>query len=84
MLKKYPMKLRPVTKEILWGGNRLKERYHKTASFEKLGESWELTIRPDGMSIIDSGDYTGMSLEEIEEIEEVFPVGDGTYLIVEA
>ena len=28
-------------------------------------------------------DVTGMSLEEIEEIEEVFPLGDGTYLIVE-
>ena len=64
MLRKYPMKLRPVTKEILWGGNRLKERYHKTASFEKLGETWELTVRQDGMSIIDSGDYTGMPLDE--------------------
>ena len=28
-------------------------------------------------------DVTGMSLDEIEEIEEVFPLGDGTYLIVE-
>ncbi len=64
MLKKYPMKLRPVTKEILWGGNRLKERYHKTAPFDKLAESWELTVRPDGMSIIDSGDYTGMPLDQ--------------------
>ena len=64
MLKKYPMKLRPVTKEILWGGDRLKQRYHKHAAFDKLAETWELTVRPDGMSIIDSGDYTGMSLEE--------------------
>jgi len=29
-------------------------------------------------------DVTGMSLSDIEEIEEVFSVGDGTYLIVEA
>lgn len=29
-------------------------------------------------------DMEGMSLEELEEIEEVFPLGDGTYLIVEA
>lgn len=64
MLKKYPMKLRPVTKEILWGGSRLKERYHKHADFDKLAETWELTVRPDGMSIIDSGDYTGMPLDE--------------------
>ncbi|MBR4960188.1 MAG: mannose-6-phosphate isomerase, partial [Clostridia bacterium] len=34
------------------------------APFDKLAESWELTVRPDGMSIIDSGNYTGISLEE--------------------
>lgn len=28
-------------------------------------------------------DVTGMSLSEIEEMAEVFPVGDGSYLIVE-
>ncbi len=64
MMKKYPMKLRPVSKEILWGGKRLKERYNKTAPFEKLAESWELTVRDDGMSVIDNGDYTGMTLLE--------------------
>ena len=54
MMKKYPMKLRPVSKEILWGGKRLKERYNKTAPFDKLAESWELTVRDDGMSVIDA------------------------------
>jgi len=63
-MKKYPMKLRPVSKEILWGGDRLRTRYNKTAPFEKIAESWELTVRPDGMSIIDSGAYTGVSLED--------------------
>ena len=29
-------------------------------------------------------DVAGMSLEELEEMAEVFPLGDGTYLIVEA
>lgn len=29
-------------------------------------------------------DITGLSLEELEEIEEVFALDDGTYLIVEA
>ena len=64
MMKKYPMKLRPVPKEILWGGDRLKKRYNKEAPFAKLAESWELTVRDDGMSVIDNGDYTGMTLLE--------------------
>ncbi len=29
-------------------------------------------------------DVSGLSYEELEEISEVFPLGDGTYLIVEA
>lgn len=29
-------------------------------------------------------DVSGLSLEELEEMSEVFSVGDGTYLIVEA
>lgn len=29
-------------------------------------------------------DVTGLSYEELEEMAEVFPLGDGTYLVVEA
>lgn len=60
----YPMKLRPVPKEIIWGGQRLCELYGKKAPFEHLAESWELTVRKDGMSVIDSGELSGMTLEE--------------------
>ena len=58
------MKLRPVPKEIIWGGQRLCELYGKKAPFEHLAESWELTVRKDGMSVIDSGELSGMTLEE--------------------
>jgi len=63
MLKKYPMKMRPITKEALWGGDKLKKNYHKIADFSKLAESWELTVRSDGMSIIENGIYAGMTLD---------------------
>ena len=55
MTNLYPMRLRAVSKEILWGGHKLKDSYNKTAPFEKLAESWELTVRPDGMNTIDNG-----------------------------
>ncbi len=60
----YPLLLSPVSKEILWGGSRLKGRYHKTAPFEKLAESWELTLRPDAENRIVNGAYSGMTLGE--------------------
>ena len=62
-MKKYPLLMRPVSKEILWGGDKLKKEYAKTAPFEKIAESWELTVRSDGMSVIANGVYAGMSME---------------------
>ncbi len=60
----YPLLLRPVSKEIIWGGSRLKSDYGKSAPFEKIAESWELTVRPDENSIIANGKYAGMTLEQ--------------------
>ena len=64
MLNKYPMKLRPVSKQALWGGKKLIESYYKTAPFDKIAESWELTVRPDGINMIDNGSYAGISLAD--------------------
>lgn len=55
--------MRPVSKEILWGGDKLKKEYAKNAPFEKIAESWELTVRDDGMSVIANGEYAGMKLK---------------------
>ena len=63
----YPLKLKPAVKEIIWGGDKLKTAYGKEAPFEKLAESWELTVRPDGMNVIANGEYAGMTLGEYIE-----------------
>ena len=60
----YPLKLKPVFKEIIWGGQRLKQEYGKDCDFEKLAESWELTVRPDGMNIIENGPCAGSTLAD--------------------
>ncbi len=62
MLK--PIKLKPEFKEIIWGGNRLKNEYNKVSSLNNIAESWELTVRPDGMNVIDGGEYDGLTMEE--------------------
>ncbi len=58
----YPLKLSPAVKEIIWGGNKLKTDYAKSAPFDKLAESWELTVRPDGMNVIENGEFAGTTL----------------------
>ena len=63
-MNKYPMKLTPVFKEIIWGGTKLKTDFSKDCSLDKLAESWELTVRHDGMNLIENGEYAGMTLEQ--------------------
>ena len=60
--KKYPLLLKPVCKEIIWGGDRLKKHYNKVCDLAKLAETWELTTRGDGMSVIANGECEGMTL----------------------
>lgn len=60
----YPLRLIPAVKEILWGGHKLKDSYHKSAPFAKLAETWELTVRPEEMNVIENGSAAGMTLAE--------------------
>lgn len=60
----YPVKLAPVYKDYLWGGNRLKHEYHKVSDLEIMAESWELSTHQDGESYVANGVYKGLSLSE--------------------
>ena len=62
----YPMKLKPVLKDIIWGGTRLADEYSKSDEInQKIAESWELCIHANGTNIIENGCYAGKTLEEL-------------------
>ena len=65
---RYPIKLAPVTKQIIWGGTRLSREYGIGTPGEKIAEAWELTCRPDGVNNIVGGEYDGKSFEEYKDI----------------
>lgn len=56
--------LKPVTKHIIWGGERLSKDYGMGEKGEKIAEAWELTCRGDGDNEIISGKYSGRLLSE--------------------
>ena len=62
MLK--PIKLVPEFKEIIWGGNKLKTDYNKVSDLNNIAESWELTVRDDGMNVIADGEFAGLTMQE--------------------
>ena len=58
------LKLCPVYKDYLWGGERLKTKYGKNTDMTPLAESWELSCHKDGRSLILGGEYDGRTLED--------------------
>ena len=59
----YPLKLKYYPKTALWGGSTLKNEWNKPCDFEKLAETWELTVRRDAVNTILNGEYAGESLD---------------------
>jgi len=58
------IKLKPAFKDYIWGGTKLNSKYNKSSGFENTSESWELSVHPDGESIIYGGEYDGIVLSE--------------------
>lgn len=56
--------LEPEFKNMIWGGNRLRE-YGYTIPTETTGECWAISAHPNGDCVIKNGTYAGMKLSEI-------------------
>lgn len=63
------LKLEPAFKDYLWGGSKLKERFHKQYDGPVLAESWELSCHMAGSSRIAEGPFAGKTLQEYIEWE---------------
>lgn len=61
----YLIKLSPVFKEIVWGGERLKNDYGFKSDLKNIAEAWMLTARTDGDNTVCNGEFSGMSFTEI-------------------
>lgn len=60
----YPIKLSPVFKDYIWGGDRLKREYGKKTDMDPVAESWEVSCHKDGESLIASGPAEGRTLAD--------------------
>ena len=60
-----PFLLKPVGKDYLWGGQRLRADFGKESVLNPLAETWECSTHPDGPSLVESGAFAGMTLKEV-------------------
>lgn len=64
-LNNKPFLLRPIGKDYLWGGRRLNDDFSKDIPMQPLAETWECSTHHDGTSMVDSGEFKGLSLAEV-------------------
>src|SRR5882672_7034086 len=64
----YPLSFHPILKERVWGGRNLERLYGKSLPpGVPIGESWEMTDRPEGVSVIANGPLAGKDLRWLME-----------------
>lgn len=62
MVSKYPLRLEPYVKEVVWGGRWLAEELNRPGKPDApLGESWEAYSE----SVITNGEYAGRQIKEL-------------------
>ena len=66
-MKLYPMKMRPDYHLKPWGGRIMKDMFRKNIPDGLVGESWEVSMHPGGMSRVDSGALKEMTLKALVE-----------------
>lgn len=73
----YPLTFEPILKERIWGGRNLERLYGKPLPPGKpIGESWEITDRPEGTSVIANGPLIGRDLRWLMEHHQTDLLGD--------
>ena len=76
----YPLKFTSISKEKIWGGNRLNTILNKDFDASaKIGESWEISGVEGDISVVNNGFLEGNDLEELIEIYMGELVGDKVY-----
>lgn len=64
----YPLKFKPILKDKIWGGSRLRQCPGKENASEKCGESWEISAFEDDITVVSEGFLQGNDLQELLEI----------------
>lgn len=65
MKKLYPLQFKPILKERIWGGTKLRDCLNKPITSEITGESWEISTVENDVSIVENGSFEGKLLTEL-------------------
>lgn len=77
-MKRYPLLLKPIVKDYIWGGTRLKTDFLIDSDLEILAEAWMLSCHKEGTNLVINGEFSGKRLDEVlrewNEFDSTFPI----------
>lgn len=73
----YPIRFEPIYQDYVWGGTRIAKQFHRKTGKLRVAESWEVSDREDGMSVVINGPLKGKTLHQlvIDMGEDLMGVG---------
>ncbi|MFC2112477.1 type I phosphomannose isomerase catalytic subunit [Bacteroidota bacterium] len=75
----YPIKFKPILKDVIWGGTRLRDTLGKSTKTDTCGESWEISAIQGKLSVVANGFLKGNTIQEIIEVYMGELLGDHIY-----
>lgn len=64
-MKLYPLKFKPIHRHKVWGGQKLSELYERSLPRQAIGESWEISDRPEADTEVINGELKGITLSKL-------------------
>ncbi len=61
----YLLFMKPVFKQMIWGGNRMRNEYGYDIPGDDTGECWAISAHKNGDDTVDGGEFDGMKLSEV-------------------
>lgn len=59
------LKLKPIFKDYIWGGNRLREEFGFESEYDIMAEGWMLAARNDGENTVIGGEFDGQPFSKV-------------------
>jgi len=75
----YPLKFKPILKDKIWGGAKLKEVLNKSTNSPDCGESWEISGVSGDISVVSEGVLKGQTLVDLIKTYQGDLVGEPVY-----
>ncbi len=74
-----PIRFSPYFKTVIWGGNRICKYKGISQTEDKIGESWEISGVHGHVSVVDSGEYAGLTLDQLIDRFGIQLLGEKVY-----